>query len=72
MDPLNDVNGLCPCWIILDDGTRHRCDVPRSLRGNFPELQYDFVSEGESKTVRWSTIKAFESIADPSRRIDRK
>ena len=69
MDPINDVNRLCPCWIVLSDGSRHRCDIPTGLSGNLPDPTYGFMAGTTEHAVAWREIVAFESIADPTQRI---
>jgi len=69
MDPINDVNRLCPCWIIMNDGSRHRCDAPVGLSGNLANPMYSFLSGTTQQSVQWGQISAFESIANPADRI---
>jgi hypothetical protein len=70
MDPINDVTRLCPCWIIMSDGSQHRCEVPIMLAGDLANPTYSFVSGTAQQAVPWNGIVAFENIADPTRRLD--
>jgi hypothetical protein len=69
MDPIADVNPLCPCWIVMNDGSRHRCDLPVGLIGNHADLTYKFMSGTDEQAVAWVEIAAFVNIADTARRV---
>lgn len=71
MDLIGDVAALCPCWIVMADGARHRCIRPVGLSGDSSEPAYDFDGPTAPGTVRWREIAAFENIADPRRRLAR-
>ena len=72
MDPLRDVTPLCPCWIILKDDSKFRCDMPVTFKGDALTLYYVFLTGRNTKQVLWYSIRRFESIDDPTRGIDRK
>lgn len=69
MDPINDVNPICPCWIIMKDGSRHRCDIPIGVSGNLFNLDYSFIDGTTENSVPMAHISAFENIGDPTKRI---
>ena len=70
---LKDINPLCPCWIILHDGTKYRCDEPVGVSLEISEdinrQSYKFLSAGRPMSVPLCDIEAFENITDPVRRI---
>ncbi|MDB5314074.1 MAG: hypothetical protein JWO38_8276 [Gemmataceae bacterium] len=69
MDPINDVNPLCPCWIIMKDGSQHHCDMPVGFSGGLADPTYTFMTVATERAVAWREIAAFESIANPAQRI---
>ena len=69
MNPITDVNPLCPCWIILDDGSRERCDMPVGISGGTGGMRYDFMQGHQQASVDWSHVTRIENIADPSRQL---
>jgi len=71
IDPINDVAKVCPCWIEMTDGRKVRCDAPIGVAGDIFDMIFSFVSVCSKDSVRWHDIKAFESIADPKKRIER-
>jgi len=70
MDPINDIDLICPCHIVIATGETYRCDMPISLNGPVGNEYYTFISGTESKTVKWNIIRSFINIEDPQKRIN--
>ena len=74
MDPVKDVDVISPCWVVMHDGARYRCEIPIGLCGDARSLGYSFLSvgaTGQTETVNWNDISYFENIQNPSRRLQK-
>jgi len=70
MDPIRDIDPLCPCLLVKSDGSHFRCDMPLGVSGDLASMDFNFQSGNTRYSIPWNGIVAYISLNNPNRRID--